>query len=267
MVGNRAVLVQDFNADLRPTDINFDRMSIWVRIYNLPFGLMNKTWGEDLARKFGSLEKVDVDAQGRAWGPFLRAKVLIDITKPLRHGVSIFSKKRQSKEWYEVRYEKLPNYCYSCGIIGHSSVECPTPAERDENGLLPYSVDLRAPDEKKKKMLHVPGGQSPCSSQKYNNTMSCHESVSDGPDHRPSNSQEKDTSLSGQQYMGTNNEEKDEQAPSVKNHNKSGSYRTVRTNPKKSKVSGKVSAQDQNINTSSQGKKKKASEEITRGWQ
>lgn len=64
MVGNRAVLIQDFDADLRPTDVNFDRMSIWVRIQNLPFGLMNKTWGEDLARKIGSLQKVDVDDQG-----------------------------------------------------------------------------------------------------------------------------------------------------------------------------------------------------------
>jgi hypothetical protein len=60
-------LCRPTDANLRPTDVNFNRMSIWVRIQNLPFGLMNKTWGEDLARKIGSLEKVDVDDQGRAW--------------------------------------------------------------------------------------------------------------------------------------------------------------------------------------------------------
>lgn len=54
-------------------------------------------------------------------------------------------------EVYAVRYEKLPNYCYSCGITVHSSIECADPAEHDENGLLPYGRDLRAPDEKKQK--------------------------------------------------------------------------------------------------------------------
>ena len=40
-IGKRAVLVQEFDASLRPSDIHFDHMSIWVRIYNIPFGLMN----------------------------------------------------------------------------------------------------------------------------------------------------------------------------------------------------------------------------------
>ena len=82
-----------------------------------------------IAMKIGPVEKLELDDQDRAWGAYLRAKVQINITKPLMRGVSIFSTKRQVKEWYEVRYEKLPNYCYSCGIIGHSSVECLTLSE------------------------------------------------------------------------------------------------------------------------------------------
>lgn len=50
-----------------------------------------------------------------------------------------------------MKYEKLPNCCYSCGIIGHSSVECPTLAEHDENSLLPYGKDLHALDDNKQK--------------------------------------------------------------------------------------------------------------------
>jgi hypothetical protein len=94
---------------------------------------------------------VEVDAQGRAWGPYLRAKVLVDISKPLLRCITIFSEKRQTTDLYDVKYEKLPNYCYSCGIIGHSSVECSTPANGIENGLLPYGRDLRALDDNKQK--------------------------------------------------------------------------------------------------------------------
>jgi hypothetical protein len=171
-VGNRAVLVQEFDANLRPTDIVLNHMLIWVRIKNLPFGLMNKSWGEELAGKIGKLEKVDADSNGRAWGPYLRVKVRINITKPLRRGVSIFSVKRQKKEWYEVQYEKLPSYCYSCGIIGHSSVECPNPAERDENGNLPYNMELRAADERKKRSFGDGVGQGGSFAEKKSNAAS-----------------------------------------------------------------------------------------------
>jgi hypothetical protein len=59
---------------------------------------------------------------------------------------------RQRKEWYDVVHERVPFFCFSCGIIGHS--ECPTPAIRDEKGFLPYSEKLRAPEERR---LRTPG--------------------------------------------------------------------------------------------------------------
>jgi hypothetical protein len=60
--------------------------------------------GEELAKKIGIMEKIDVDAQGPTWGAYLRVKVKIDITKPLQRGVPIFSAKRQANEWYEIQY-------------------------------------------------------------------------------------------------------------------------------------------------------------------
>lgn len=65
----------------------------------------------------------------------------------------MFSSQRQRKEWYDVVYERVPFFCFSCGIIGHSEIDCPTPASRDENGRLPYSEKLRAPEDRRTKSL------------------------------------------------------------------------------------------------------------------
>ena len=62
----------------------------------------------------------------------------------------IDSAKRQSTDMYEVQYEHVPHFCFSCGRIGHSDMVCPTPGTRDANGVLPFGKGLRAPDERKR---------------------------------------------------------------------------------------------------------------------
>lgn len=44
-LGRQVVILQDFDYDLRPSDVNFDEMAIWVNILNLPFGLRDEKWG------------------------------------------------------------------------------------------------------------------------------------------------------------------------------------------------------------------------------
>jgi hypothetical protein len=98
-VSKRAVLIKRYDPNQRPTDIVFNLLPIWVRIMNLPFGLMNGKWGGQLEGMIGEVEKLDLDDQGRAWGPYLRAKVAIDVSKPLRRCVGIFSARQQTNEW------------------------------------------------------------------------------------------------------------------------------------------------------------------------
>lgn len=56
-----------------------------------------------------------------------------------------------------MQYERLPFFCFACGIIGQSELECPTPVERDEEGKLPYGAQLRAPEEHRRKMPSFAG--------------------------------------------------------------------------------------------------------------
>ena len=50
---------------------------------------MNKAIGTCISNEMGEFIMVDAPKSGLAWGPFLRIKVNIDITKPLMWGKMI----------------------------------------------------------------------------------------------------------------------------------------------------------------------------------
>lgn len=44
-------------------------------MHNIPFGMMNKIYGEVLGKRIGDIEEINVDRDGVGWGPYLRLKV------------------------------------------------------------------------------------------------------------------------------------------------------------------------------------------------
>lgn len=157
MVGKYAVILQSYDERLSASEIVFDRMEIWVRILNLPLGWMNQTRGSRVMSLLGPVVKMDVDVDGKASGAFLRARVAMEISKPVRRGVLLRMNRTEEPRWFQARYEKLPYYCFACGIIGHSELECSNPAICDESGKLPYDVQLRAPEDRKKRVQSFGG--------------------------------------------------------------------------------------------------------------
>jgi hypothetical protein len=127
LAGKHAVILRDYDENLKPSEICFDRMEIWARIIDLPLGWMNKARGERAMSLIGEVKRMDVDRDGKASGPFLHARVSMAITKPVRRGVLLKTKKEAATEWFDIEYEKLPYFCMSCGILGHSHFECDKP--------------------------------------------------------------------------------------------------------------------------------------------
>ncbi|KAK1678461.1 hypothetical protein QYE76_039309 [Lolium multiflorum] len=143
-VSKHAVVLDDFDVSMKPSEIKFKRLPMWFRCDDLPFNWMNEARGKAIANQVGEFIKLDLHDNGSrsGWGQSLRARVWIDLDEPLMRGFPIESKKRKTVEWYSIAYERLPYFCFSCGIIGHSENFCPTPAERDE-GKCPYDASLR----------------------------------------------------------------------------------------------------------------------------
>uniref|UniRef100_A0ACD5VWU6 Uncharacterized protein n=1 Tax=Avena sativa TaxID=4498 RepID=A0ACD5VWU6_AVESA len=165
-INKNGVLLKLFDPAVKPRDVCFDKLLVWARIFNLPFGPMNDIRGKSLASNIGDVVKMEVDGHGRAWGDFLRVRVWIKTHEPLMRFVSVFSQKRQTTEVYQVMYECLPTFCFSCGLLGHSSGVCPNPGERDEEGLLPYHGMRLCVPEERKKQSDSKSGQSSFSSNR-----------------------------------------------------------------------------------------------------
>lgn len=150
MVGKHAVILKVYDEKkLSASEIIFDRMELWVRMLNLPLGWTNQHRGLRAMNLIGQVVKMDVDEDGKASGAFLRARVSIELDKLLRRGVLLRMSRNEEAKWFQAQYEKLLFYCFVCGLLGHSEVECPQPVVRDEQGCLPYDVQLRAPEERR----------------------------------------------------------------------------------------------------------------------
>ena len=121
----RLILLKHFNGDLSPGNVTFQHSPFWIRVFNIPIKSMNSVVGTRIAKEIGIPLVVDALKSGLAWGPFLRIRVDIDITKPLMRGKMIHIEDVE-EGWVYFKYERLPTFCYCCGILGHQDRECRT---------------------------------------------------------------------------------------------------------------------------------------------
>ncbi|XVF47816.1 hypothetical protein PTKIN_Ptkin03bG0141300 [Pterospermum kingtungense] len=142
------LLFQEFNGALRPDEYVFDKATFWVRIYGLLLGMMNKTIGarigESLGRlikadkSLGKLIKADDSLDGGGWTTFVRLRVELNITKPLRRVIKLSSGEKQKGVCGRVAYERLPTFCYCYGFIGHADSECAVTINKDDGKAVSF---------------------------------------------------------------------------------------------------------------------------------
>jgi hypothetical protein len=148
-----AVLLKDYDGSVRPSDMIFDSLEVWARVSDLPLDMMNKIYGKRIGGWIGEYISTDVDEDGIAWGDELRIRVAIKVDQPLMRGVSI----RESEDdvegkWFDIKYEKIPHFCFDCGCLIHVEGKCL--AENEE--VKQWGEWLRAEPRKSMRRPSVP---------------------------------------------------------------------------------------------------------------
>ncbi|KAM0888857.1 hypothetical protein ACQ4PT_028072 [Festuca glaucescens] len=118
-----ALVMTEYDGFTNVEDYKLDKVLVWIRIQGIPEGLMKKKeLAEKVARKVGEPPiKVIVNEGVLNFSKYLRARVHLDVNKPLVRIVPITIKERKV---YPVQYEKLPDFCDFCGLMGHIVTEC-----------------------------------------------------------------------------------------------------------------------------------------------
>ncbi|XP_057444409.1 uncharacterized protein LOC130736614 [Lotus japonicus] len=144
------IALQKVSGDEQPSEIRPHTSPFWVRIYDLPLKYRTEEAVTQIGKSLGEVMEFDKSAECVA-GKYMRVRVILDLTKPLRRGTQIGkAMNRTGKVFF--KYERLPDICFACGRLGHSIKTCPDKDddEEEENGIqnLPYGAWLRASPRK-----------------------------------------------------------------------------------------------------------------------
>nr|XP_004293591.2 PREDICTED: uncharacterized protein LOC101309803 isoform X2 [Fragaria vesca subsp. vesca] len=135
-IDDRLMNVVPWPRELAIEDIDFSPIQFWIQIHFLPLGMLSEGSARNIGRKVGRV--IEIEDPIRIPRSFLRLKVVVDGKKPLYPGFWHGPARKKIR----VKYEKLCDFCYSCGRIGHPMRLCKWddgPADADEF----YNNDMR----------------------------------------------------------------------------------------------------------------------------
>lgn len=105
------------------SDLDFDFSPFWVQIHGLPLRFLNSKTGMVVAKSLGEVIAVEDPGDRGRMTNFLRVRIWLDISKPLKKGFFL----RRFKEedlWVRFKYERLSDFCYGCGGVSHTANDC-----------------------------------------------------------------------------------------------------------------------------------------------
>ncbi|XP_074323953.1 uncharacterized protein At4g02000-like [Apium graveolens] len=115
----KALIISRMKEGDVPRNISLNKLELWVQVYDLRVGFMSERVPKEIGNYIGSfVESCSKNFTG-TWWEYLRVRVSIDVTQPLKRKMKI---RQSGAEWFWInfKYENVRTLCFICGIMGHS---------------------------------------------------------------------------------------------------------------------------------------------------
>lgn len=108
---------------MRLQRMDFNHLSMWVQIYNLPLESFNVRIGMELAKRIGTSIEADGKPCFNELGTFQRVKIKLHARDSLPLGIE-FHEIDENLGLLPINIENLGLFCFKCGRIGHDKGKC-----------------------------------------------------------------------------------------------------------------------------------------------
>ncbi|KAF8392312.1 hypothetical protein HHK36_022654 [Tetracentron sinense] len=121
--GNLLVMKR-WSAELTHSNVTLNIVPFWIQLHDIPPDMFTYKIIQRIAADLGEVDEIDFQQGGPHQGSFIRTRVFVDISKPLKGWLPVIQKTSHKATIVEVKYERLPNFCFHCGLIGHAERYC-----------------------------------------------------------------------------------------------------------------------------------------------
>lgn len=124
-------------------ELDLSWCSAWVQIHDIPPNRMNEDNATTIGNFIGRFISLEHNPQLYRGRKFLRIRVSFNTCESLKTGYYI-TREDGNRSWVPFKYERLPNFCYRCGLLDHVEQACPheelAPSQRanPESGFGPW---------------------------------------------------------------------------------------------------------------------------------
>ena len=122
VMDNQILVIKHWFEGIEDDSSAFDLAPLWVQVWNLPVHWITKEAGWKIGAVFHEVKDVVVPQVGGKEGRHLKLLVVLDTSLPLLRGTTV--KVNGILKWLNFRFERCPDFCYKCGVIGHGEKKC-----------------------------------------------------------------------------------------------------------------------------------------------